>query len=112
MFNFNNGDFGSHDENCICPLCRGAKNVNIDFSDTNGIFVDVNENAYIDEDIPTPEEIVDYYYDAIYDCDDPEELEEILIEFFNEVATFALQSSYMADIEAKIMLLNQLHNEQ
>lgn len=105
---------GSYSNVCRCQYCQMQRATELeDALEELLVFpVDADESAYSKSGDPSPNEVIDYYYDLIAECEDFETLEDILIEFYNEVATITLRESYMADIEAKASLFNSLSEEE
>lgn len=110
MFNRNNNN-KSH--KCNCPHCRGGHvdyGSNIDY-DSNSEY-DVNHDEIgIELDRLDPEELVNQYIEDILECDDEEEVAELIYDLFDEVFAYAMQEAYIADIEAKIQALHMIKNE-
>jgi hypothetical protein len=111
MFDKNSSDKYNNYNKCNCPHCRGGHGINnnlgLDFN--NGSQYDVEEEiSAIDVDRIDPEDLIEQYIEAVLECECPEEVEEVMYEFFDEVFVHAMQETYISDIEGKIMALNIL----
>lgn len=112
MFDKNKGNFGK----CNCPHCRGGHGQSNDFNNFNNDFsFDSGQNIEVQADVlaidlerADPHDLVDQYLEAVLQCESPEEVEEVMFEFFDEVFVHAMQETYISEIEGKIMALNLL----
>jgi uncharacterized protein YerC len=96
---------------CNCPHCRGGHSHNhlSDIEYNSGSDYDVTEEiSAVDIEREDPQEIIDQYLEAILECENPEEVEEVLYEFFDDIFVHAMQETFITEIESKIMSLNLL----
>jgi len=98
---------------CTCPHCRGgcgyqAKPQPQDMTfNTAGQQHDItNEVSAIEIERLDPEDIVAQYLEEVLECESPEEVKDVLVEFFDEVFAHAIQEAWITDIESKILALN------
>lgn len=108
------GMYNKHNKKCNCPHCRGGHTPSFhnDFHELNGANVDVNNEMHsIQIERLDPEDLVDQYVEAVLQCDTSEEVDEVMREFFDEVFIYAMQETYMSEIEGKIKALRLLEQE-
>lgn len=108
MFNFSG-------KKCTCPHCRGGHALNdipidpIEYQEGSNIEIE-NNVSRVDIERHDPDELVRHYIEVVLECETPEDVEEVMQEFFDEVFLYALQETYINEIEGKIMALNLMKN--
>jgi hypothetical protein len=102
-----------HNNKCTCMHCRGGHNVPLANENENQIHyeIDTNETVFEAEQF-TPEEIIQEALDLIAESETLEEIQEILIEFFEVVSAYTVEEIYLSDIKAKIEVLNMLKEKR
>lgn len=72
-----------------------------------GFFENVQEDDVdvFDMTIADPEELAESYINAVLECENEEEVSEVMLEFFEAVSAYTIQEIYVADVKAKIEAL-------
>lgn len=123
-FNSNDDSFGR----CNCPHCRGGHG--IDYENTAFFNEDGSYTFYGDEfedgqatfdsqevvfmgEVDDPDEMIEDYIECLLDMvEDEDDVRELMNEFFTDVFRYAMEQSYMTDIQTKIQLLSYMRNKE
>jgi hypothetical protein len=103
-------DNEKHSSKCSCMHCRGGHDTeSLGIENDNQVHynVDVDESVFEMEQVEA-EDILKAYLAEFLECETPEDVEELVAEFFDVVASYTVQELYLADIQAKIQVLNLL----
>src|SRR5205085_10943880 len=92
-----------------CPHCRGGHFEDL-FSNLNtGMQTEIQEEIIsVDIERADPHDLLEQYLEAVLECDSPEEVEDVLTEFFDEIFLHAMKETYITEIESKFQALNLL----
>lgn len=104
----NSGSFNK----CTCPHCRGGHGFDDMVFESGKDYEFENNVQAIDFEVDNPEDIVEQYIEAVLECDDEDEVAEVINEFFDVVYNLAVKDTFLAEIEGKIMALNMMKQIQ
>lgn len=108
-------DKKDNSKKCNCPHCRGGSHEPLfsadEFFYNGGQELDITEEiSSIDLVREDPSEIVEQYIEAILECESPDEVNDVMYAFFDDVFVHAMQETYITEIEAKIQALQLIRD--